>query len=103
MNQTASTGQAQSVNLDMLVKAANSMSPEPIGQWMRSKGYPPEMYRLVLPRSMAGDLLFLPSYVSISTMVDVPIFMLRGITELVAIDFTDVPAAPAPMRYGRNP
>ena len=56
-----------------------SMPPEPIGQWMRSKGCPPEQWTLLIPSKMFdfGGPVFLPSYVKRNNHIDEPMFLRR--------------------------
>ena len=98
MSTTTTTAKPKPINLEQLAGVLRRIGPEPIAEWMRSKGFPPETYRLVLPARMAADLLIRPSYVTISSTTEEPMFMLRGVTELVEMDFTDVAAAPAPQK-----
>ena len=58
------------------------MPPEPIGQWMRSKGHPPEQWTLVVPKKMFDDFgnpVFLPDYVRRSAYLDKPVFIRKGL------------------------
>ncbi|NVM91084.1 hypothetical protein FHT32_004748 [Variovorax sp. SG517] len=56
---------------------------EPLGEFMRSKGMPPELgYIFVLPESMRGELMFPPRYVRFSPSTAAPFIFLRP--ELVA-------------------
>lgn len=57
--------------LDRMAQLINSMPPEPIGEWMRQRGNPPEQWCLVLPESMrtAPDApAFWPEYVRFSPL-----------------------------------
>ncbi len=56
------------------------VGPEPIGEWMRSKGHPPEQWTLVVPDKVFdfGEPVFLPSYVKRSTHINEPVFISRG-------------------------
>lgn len=52
-----------------------SMGKEPIAEWMRSKGWPPEKYTLVLPETLRPDVppTFWPSYVRFNKLVTKPV------------------------------
>ena len=61
-----------------------AMGPEPIGEWMRRQGFPPEMYTMVLPVKLRDGLdssvpapLVWPGYVQFSVSVSAPEFYLR--------------------------
>jgi hypothetical protein len=65
----------EALNLDALFaemrRVLASIPPEPIGEWMRSKGFPPEQYIVVLPKAMREHLIFPPRYVLFSYLPDV--------------------------------
>lgn len=61
-----------------------AMGPEPIGEWMRRQGFPPELYTMVLPTKLRDGLdssvpapLVWPGYVQFSVSVSEPEFYLR--------------------------
>lgn len=57
------------------------LQPEPIGQWMREQGNPPEHWLLVLPLGMKdefGGLTARLDYVRFSPLLDIPIFIARN-------------------------
>lgn len=61
-----------------------AMGPEPIGEWMRRHGFPPELYTMVLPVKLRDGLdssmpapLVWPGYVQFSVSVSEPEFYLR--------------------------
>jgi hypothetical protein len=76
---TASTGTTGLVipldvaAIDKMLKAMADVVPEPIGEWMRSKGFPPESSLLILPYAMAEGFLFPPQYVRFSRLVSSPV------------------------------
>lgn len=80
---TASTSQAKTPTLqdiERVAKMLEAMPPEPIGEWMRQQGRPPEQWRVVLPESLrdeAGSLAahLWPAYVAWSSATDRPIFV----------------------------
>ena len=77
-------GLEKSFDITDLQRAADMlrcMPPEPIGQWMRSKGHPPEQWTLVVPKKMflLDGPLFLPSYVRASSTLDKPVFIRKGL------------------------
>lgn len=78
---TASTERAKTMNiadLERMVQVLQSLPPEPIGEWMRACGKPPEQWRLVLPLAMRDQVdapALWPSYVMFSTVLDKPVFL----------------------------
>ena len=79
----ATPGSEKSFTLADFERAADlmrCMPPEPIGQWMRSKGHPPEQWTLVVPEKMflLDGPVFLPSYVIASPVADHPVFIRKG-------------------------
>ena len=77
---TSTSGTAQKTfTLDDFMRMAaalSSMPPEPIGQWMREKGYPPEEWALWLPSSFkAQGPAIWPTYVQFSSLIDQPLFL----------------------------
>jgi hypothetical protein len=62
-------------NLAKMVEILNAVGPEPIGEWMREQGYPPEHNFLVLPTGYKEkmQLSYWPSYVSFSDHLDYPV------------------------------
>jgi len=56
------------------------MPSEPIGEWMRARGCPPEEWVLVLPDSMRDKVeapALLPSYVQFSSVPTAQVFLAR--------------------------
>lgn len=53
--------------------------PEPLGEWMRQKGFPPESCSLILPPSMrpALSMLAMPHYAWFSELVATPTLIRR--------------------------
>lgn len=67
-------------DLERVVQMLRSMPPEPIGEWMRAQGHPPERWRVVLPNKLLEEVpgpAVWPRYVSFSQMVSSPIFLLE--------------------------
>jgi hypothetical protein len=64
--------------IERMVQVICGMPPEPIGEWMRAQGYPPEDWRLILPLKLRSGLdwpAMLPDYVVFSPVVDGPAFV----------------------------
>lgn len=77
---TAGTGETKPLTLADLKHLANILRapPEPIGEWMRQQGHPPEQWRIILPQNMREDVLcpqLLPHYVAFSPVVSEPVFI----------------------------
>ena len=62
------------LTLEKLEAAIGAIPPEPIGEWMREKGFPPETSLVILPETMRPELppFAWPSYVRFSTHVGKP-------------------------------
>lgn len=81
MNSTASTSTATAPSLESLERIKrllDSMPPEPIGEWMRSQGYPPESWRVIIPSALLEDpsqARLWPSYVQFSPLCDAVFFV----------------------------
>ena len=74
--------------LDQLLSVMKDLAHDPIGEWMRGRGYPPGEWVLVLPeamRDMAGP--FPPRYVKFSPHVAEP-YVIKdlGTIGLAALD-----------------
>lgn len=74
MNTTATSSSLAASNftladLERTVAVLEAMPPEPIGEWMRARGCPPEQWTLLLPVKLYGHLGGLPRYVRFA---DVP-------------------------------
>ena len=68
-------------DLERMVEVLRNMPPEPIGEWMRSQGRPPEHWRVVLPQALRDEVqgpVFWPCYVMFSPLLKEPIFTPRG-------------------------
>ena len=71
----------QTVTLDDLVRISDvlrKLPPEPIGEWMRERGYPPEEWILIAPAGMrpeGSSEMLVPSYVRFSRLVPEPVFI----------------------------
>lgn len=66
--------------LKRMMQAFHSLPPEPIGEWMRKQGMPPEWWQLILPVTMRHerpDVRFWPDYVAFSPLVTAPVFISR--------------------------
>lgn len=64
--------------LESMQQLLESLPPEPLAEFMRSKGMPPERgFILVLPERIRGELLFPPSYVCFSKAASAP-FIFQG-------------------------
>lgn len=81
---TASTTQQKSLTFaDIVERVAQSlrdMPPEPIGEWMRQQGCPPDKWCLILPqrlRDEVGGPMFWPDYVAFSPVLDQPVIVPR--------------------------
>ena len=69
------------------IKAAIQENPEPIGEWMRGQGFPPETCCLILPERMR-ELLgpFWPPYVSFSSNFAEPTLCRFNPQQLLRVD-----------------
>ncbi len=85
---TSTTAEPKVLTADMLEHMAQLLErlpPEPIGEFMRSKGHPPEHWTLTLPEAMRKELdgiragLFgWPEYVVFSPLVSKPLFAIKS-------------------------
>ncbi len=69
-------------DLDRMVQVLRSIPPEPIGEWMREQGRPPEQWRVVMPQKVRDEVdgpVFWPDYVAFSPLLDKPVFIPRGL------------------------
>jgi len=69
-------------DLDRMVQVLRSIPPEPIGEWMREQGRPPEQWRVVMPQKVRDEVdgpMFWPDYVAFSPLLDKPVFTPRGL------------------------
>lgn len=79
----ATTAATTMADMERAAALVHNLLPEPIGEWMRSKGAPPEDWHLVLNESMRGELgPFPPSYVRFSHYVEQAIFVRKGLHDL---------------------
>lgn len=80
LHTVAATDQ-QTVTFDDLERIADllcKLPPEPMGEWMRRRGYPPEKWILILPEQARPHLvsqMMMPSYVRFSDLVTEPVFI----------------------------
>jgi hypothetical protein len=68
-------------DIDRMADLIRNLPPEPIGEWMRMKGCPPEDWIAVLPKSVQTDgvgPMFWPSYVRFSSVITSPVFLRRA-------------------------
>lgn len=63
------------LSLATLEKLLADIPPEPIGEWMREQGFPPETSLALLPETMRSQLPFWPEYVRFSVDVKEPTLM----------------------------
>jgi hypothetical protein len=82
---TASTAQVKAltlVDVDRMAQMLRDIPPEPIGEWMRAQGRPPEQWRVAFPKAIreaAGGPMFWPEYVAFSDALERPVFLSRGL------------------------
>lgn len=69
---TVSTAPPATFDLAALEKLLADIPPEPIGEWMREQGFPPETSLAILPETMRSQLPIWPSYVRFSLGVAEP-------------------------------
>ncbi len=80
---TCTIGAAKPATLEDIlaaVAAIEAIGPEPIGQWMREQGHPPETYDLILPYAIFHQFfpdLPPPLYVRKSGLIDCALFIAR--------------------------
>ena len=94
MTNEANTHQAPENTLTMgclhqMADLLKNIPPEPIGEWMRAQGRPPEQWRVVFPRAILDKLdgpVAWPGYVSFSGALERPVFLPRG---LMAMGFQE--------------
>lgn len=79
---TATTTQQKPLtmaDLERMAQVLRDIPPEPIGEWMRQKGCPPEQWLVFLPMKLREPRPFgWPDYVKFSALVDSPVFMTRS-------------------------
>ena len=63
-------------------------APEPFGEFMRSKGRPPEQWVLIIPQVVVPDGTLLPKYVVASSVCTKPVFLrlMPGITFVQGVE-----------------
>lgn len=61
--------------LQAMIKAVSLPQPDPIGEWMRDQGFPPETSLLILPETMRSLLDFPPRYVKFSVVASSPMLV----------------------------
>lgn len=59
----------------------DTIGPEPVAEFMRERGHPPEKWDLWLPESFRIASV-LPSYVKFSKLLDRPVFIERSYLEI---------------------
>ena len=62
-----------SADIERIKAALEKLGPEPIGEWMRSQGFPPESSVLVMPEASRSNLPLWPSYVLFSKTLRTPV------------------------------
>lgn len=78
---TVATTDQQAVTYGDLVRIVDQLRklpPEPMGEWMRKCGYPPEEWILIAPAGMMPEgvsEMLVPSYVRFSSLVPEPVFV----------------------------
>lgn len=67
------------LSLASIERAIASIGPEPISEWMRQQGRPPEVWTLYLPDTPEARRIteFTRSYVCVSGAIDRPVFVNR--------------------------
>lgn len=66
-------------DIDLVAEILKNQPPEPIGEWMRNQGRPPEKYHVVFPEKMRDEIqgpMFWPQYVLFSKALEQPVFIL---------------------------
>ena len=78
LTQSSTTSTPTTIDVDHLIELVSKLPPEPVGEWMRSKGCPPEDWSVVMPIQMRpGNTHWWPDYVIFSPAVDQPVFINR--------------------------
>lgn len=69
----------ESLTIETLLDAMAKIPKEPIGEWMREQGHPPEEWNLILPEHMKPDPVpaLLPKYLGFSKFVKEAVFLYR--------------------------
>lgn len=86
-NAATSTGGTKSLTLadiERMVALIEKLPPEPIGEWMRDQGYPPKLWRVVLPAKVCENhrQLLWPHYVSFSDLIEAPVFVRHAFLDI---------------------
>ena len=84
---TASTAPPTALTLEKVKAALDAVGPEPIGEWMREKGFPPESSLLFLPLVMRDQLPFWPSYVRFTAYVHAPMLARDAKADWVPVEY----------------
>lgn len=74
---TAPTAPPSKLSLEKIQAMLDAVGPEPLGEWMREQGFPPEASLLILPETMRSQLpsFAWPRYVRFSLNVSAPTLM----------------------------
>ena len=102
---TASTAQQKTLTLadfERMAQALRDMPPEPIGEWMREQGRPPEQWRVVMPQKVRDEVqgpMFWPDYVAFSPLLEKPVFTPRGLWAWDLAPNGPVEAGPTVLRW----
>lgn len=86
-NSTAQQKVLTLADIDRMAQMLRNIPPEPLGEWMRQQGMPPEDWHLVLPEKVRAEVegpMFWPSYVAFSPVLDEPVFLARRMLEIGA-------------------
>lgn len=79
---TAPPGNLSIQSVNDIVRAIERFPPEPLGQWMREQGFPPEDGgMLVLPESLRDELglqFATPFYLRFSDLISQPVLLVRS-------------------------
>ena len=73
-------GTTSLADIQRALELIKAMPPEPIGEWMRGHGHPPETWAVVLPAQLkqeAATPAFWPAYVVFSEHITAPVFVLK--------------------------
>lgn len=77
---TSAAPPCQALTLEALERAValvEALPPEPIGEWMRAQGCPPECWTVIFPESLRdeGGPCIWPSYVRFSSAAKAAVFV----------------------------
>lgn len=103
---TTSSQPSTAMTLDHLERISamlRDMPPEPMGEWMRANGHPPEQFDLILPAHMKDKAwpVALPSYVLFSQVASAPMFMRRSAYKVAIQDHHEITEVKQFSEYGK--